>query len=88
MSNNPNPQSYEYIALKQMLQEQKMMLQMLLPKKASLSYIAQSLGQTNEAVRQYLMRHYEENKDYWKEGRKIIVSQAIAIELLMRGNAK
>lgn len=84
MSKNPSSQSIEYCDLVKMILEQKAMLQLLIPQKASISYIAQSLGKSNESVRQFLINHYEESKDFWKEGGKIMVSQKTTIALLMR----
>lgn len=84
MNKETKLETSEFMLLMHMLKEQKTMLEMLMPKKASISYIAQSVGKTNEAVRQFLMNHYKEGKDFWKEGGKIMVSQETAVALMMR----
>lgn len=86
MSMNSTPSGAEYLDLLRMFLELKGMIKLLIPRKASVSYLAESTGKTNEAVRQFLINNYEMDRDFWKEGGKIMVSQETAVAILMRSS--
>lgn len=77
--------SHEYIELRDMINQQNAMLKLLIPDKASVSYVAKATGKSRQAIRQYLFNHFEPEEDYWNEGGLIMMSQKTAVALLMRG---
>ena len=78
----------EYLELKRMLTQVATMLNMIIPPKISVSYIAESTCKSRESVRQYLLNNFQPEKDFWKEGGKIFVSKEVAITLLSKYNNK
>ena len=77
-------QATEYLELKGMLSQQMAMIQMLIPKKASVSYLAESTGKTRNAIRAFLINNFEPDTDYWLEGGKMFASQEAAVAILTR----
>ena len=76
--------SNEYLELKGLLSQQMAMLQLLMPKKASVSFLSESTGKSRQAIRQLLIHNYEPEKDFWNDGGKIYVSQEVATAILAR----
>ena len=76
--------SMDYLELKGMVSKQIGMLQMLIPQKASVSYLAESTGKSRQAIRQFLIKNFDPEEDFWTEGGKIYVSQDTAVAVLMR----
>ncbi|MEA2020050.1 MAG: hypothetical protein U9N59_16600 [Campylobacterota bacterium] len=79
-----NINNMEYIELKGMLSRQTVMLQMLIPKKASVSYLSENIGKSRQSVRQFLINNFEPEEDYWLEGGKMYASQDASVAVLMR----
>lgn len=77
--------STEYIELRDMISQQNAMLKLLIPEKASISYVAKATGKSRQAIRQYLFNHFEPEEDYWNEGGLIMMSQKTAVTMLLRG---
>lgn len=78
--------SHEYIELRDMISQQNAMLKLLVPKKATASFLAKSTGKSRQAIRQYLFNHFEPEVDFWNEGGHIVVSQETAVAILMRNS--
>jgi len=78
----------EYLEIKQMLSQFATMLTMLIPAKVSVSYIAETTNKSRQSVRQYLLNHFEPDKDFWNEGGKTYVSRDVAVTLLSKSNTK
>ena len=76
--------SMEYLELKSMVSKQTGLLQMLVPKKATVSFLAESTGKSRQAISQFLQKNFEPEVDFWKKGGKIFVSQDTAVAVLMR----
>ena len=81
------PANNEYITLRNELLEIKTLLKMLVPKKASIAYLAESTGKSRQAIRNYLLKHFEPEVDYWIEGNKIYVGEHAATHILQRSVA-
>ena len=78
----------ETLEIKNMLGTLVTMLDMLIPKKVSVSYLADSTNKSRQSIRQFLLNNFEYEKDYWKEGGKIYVDKDTAITILSRRNTK
>ena len=76
----------EYIELKGMLSELKRMIKMLIPQKASVSYLAETTGKSRQSIRQFLINNFEPEVDYYIDGGKMYASQKAAITILMRSS--
>ncbi len=75
----------ELDGIKQELKEVKALLRMLIPKgDVPISDIARKTGVTRQAVRDYITKHFEPDKDFFKKNGKIHVSEEVAIQLLQR----
>jgi hypothetical protein len=74
----------DYLELKGMISKQIGMLQMLIPQKATVSYLAESTGKSRQAIRQFLIKNFDPEEDFWTKGGKIYVSQDTAVAVLMR----
>ena len=81
---NVSHDSMDYLELKGMVSKQIGMLQMLIPQKASVSYLAESTGKSRQAIRQFLIKNFEPEVDFWTKGGKMYVSQDTAVAVLMR----
>ena len=88
MNTNNNSTHLEYLEVKRLLTQMATMLNMIIPPKISVSYIAESTCKSRESVRQYLLNNFQPEKDFWKEGGKIFVSKEVAITLLSKYNNK
>jgi len=76
----------EYLEIKGMLSETMSMIQMLIPQKASVSYLAETTGKSRQSIRQFLINNFEPEVDYWLEGGKMYASQKAAITILTRSS--
>ena len=76
----------EYLELKGMLSELKRMIKMLIPQKASVSYLAETTGKSRQSIRQFLINNFEPEVDYYIDGGKMYASQKAAITILMRSS--
>lgn len=80
--------STEYLELKNMLCQMVTMINMLIPQKVSVSYLAESTDKSRQSIRQFLLNNFEPEKDFWNEGGKTYVSKETAISILERENIK
>lgn len=71
----------------QRLQEQSAILNMIVPQKVSISYLAETTGKTRQGIRDYVITHFNPKRDFWKEGGKLFVSRSVATEILMKRSA-
>ena len=78
--------SNEYLEIKNYLTQLATMLEMLIPRKVSVSYLAESTEKSRQSIHQYLMNNFEPEKDFWKEGGKTYVSKDAAISIMQRAN--
>jgi hypothetical protein len=76
----------EYLEMKKILGQLVTMINMIIPTKVSVSYLAESTNRSRQSVRQYLINNFEPEKDFWNEGGKIYVSKDAAISILQRAN--
>ena len=76
----------EYLEIKSYLSQLATMINMLIPTKVSVSYLAESTGKSRQSIHQYLINNFEPDRDFWKEGGKIYVSKDAAISILQRAN--
>jgi hypothetical protein len=67
------------------IEENNALLEMVVPKKVSLSYLVECTGKTRQAMREFIMNNYNPTSDFWKEGGKIFVSRNVATAVLKRG---
>lgn len=87
MKNN-NLENLEYLELKRMLAQLATMINMIIPKKVSVSYLAESTNKTRDGIRKQLMNNFEPEKDFWNEGGKTYVSKEVAIVILQKSSTK
>lgn len=84
-----NSQTFtEYCEVKKMLTQLISMLNMLIPNKVSVSYIAETTGESRQNINQYLYRNFETEKEFWNEGGKTFMNREVAVTLLTRYNNK
>ena len=78
----------EYLELKGMLSELKRMIKMLIPQKASVSYLSETTGKSRQSIRQFLINinNFEPEVDYYIDGGKMYASQKAAITILIRSS--
>jgi len=76
----------EYIELKSMLSELRHMVQMLIPQKATVSYLSETTGKSRQSIRQFLINNFEPEEDYWLDGGKMFASQKAVITILTRSS--
>ncbi len=81
LSSNDN---MEYLELKGMMSKQIGMLKMLIPKQATISFLAENTGKSRQAIRQFLIKNFDPEEDFWTKGGKMYVSQDTAVAVLMR----
>jgi len=73
----------EYLELKGMISKQIGLLQMLIPKQATVSFLVESTGKSRQSIRQFLIKNFEPEEDFWTKGGKMYVSQDTAVAILM-----
>lgn len=78
--------SNKYLEIKNYLTQLATMIEMLIPRKVSVSYLAESTEKSRQSIHQYLMNNFEPDKDFWKEGGKTYVSKDAAISIMQRAN--
>jgi len=88
MKTNKNNKNLEYLELKGMLGQLVTMIDMLIPQKVSVSYLAESTAKSRQAIRQFLINNFEPDVDFWNEGGKTYVSKTAAISILERANTQ
>ena len=76
--------SEEFFELKNLLLEQRALLNLLIPDDVPLSFICDRIGKTRQAVRAYLYYNYLENKDFYLKKGKIYIAKEAAIRILQR----
>jgi len=74
----------EYLEIKSYLTQLATMINMLIPTKVSVSYLAETTGKSRQAIHQYLINNFEPEKDFWREGGKTYVSKNAAISIMQR----
>lgn len=84
MENKLNPT--EYLEIKGMLSQLTYMIKMLIPQKASVSYLSDTTGKSRQSIRQFLINNFEPEVDYWLEGGKMFASQKAVITILTRSS--
>lgn len=84
--NKNNLNSIEYIEIKSMLCELTNMVKMLIPQKATISYLSSITGRSRQSIRQFLINNFEPEVDFWISNGKIYVSQKVAITILTRSS--
>lgn len=72
----------EYFEIKELLLEQKVMIETIFPNKVSISFIKERTGLTRQGIRQKLINNFEPEVDFWQEGGKIFMSKSVALQLL------
>ncbi len=77
-----------YLELKNLILDLRDTIQLIMPKKASVSYICDTTGKSRQTITSFLHNNYEPDVDYWKENGKIMVSKETTIKLLRRYNAR
>jgi len=83
-----NQNNLEYLEMKQILGQLVTMVNMIIPKKVSVSYLSETTGQSRQLIRQSLINNFEPDKDFWNEGGKTFVNKDVAITILERANSK
>jgi len=78
----------EYLEIKNYLTQLATMINMLIPSKVSVSYLAETTNRSRQSIHQYLINNFEPEKDYWREGGKTYVSKDAAISILQRVNTQ
>jgi hypothetical protein len=78
----------EFLEIKSHLTQLATMINMLIPTKVSVSYLAESTGKSRQAIHQYLINNFEPEKDFWREGGKTYVSKDAAVSILQRTNSE
>jgi len=78
----------EYLEIKSYLTQLATMINMLIPQKVSVSYLADNTGKSRQAIHQYLINNFEPEKDFWREGGKTYVSKDAAISILQKTNTE
>jgi len=76
--------SEEFFELKNLLLEQRALLNILIPDDVPISFICDRTGKSRQAVRDYLHYNYQEKKDFYLKKGKIYVAKETAIQILQR----
>ncbi|AXX86498.1 hypothetical protein AMRN_0744 [Malaciobacter marinus] len=76
----------EYLALKSLVLELKEMISLMIPQKASVSYLSETTGKSRQSIRQFLINNFEPEVDYWVDGGKMFASQKAVITILNRSS--
>ncbi len=78
--------SQEYMDLKSSILDLRSMLSLLIPSKATVSFVSETTGKSRQTITQYLQNNFEPEVDYWKENGKIFISKTTALSLLRKYN--
>ena len=76
----------EYLELKGMISSLTSMVKLIIPHKASVSYLSETTGRSRQGIRNFLINNFEPEVDYWVENGKMFTSQATAIAILTRSS--
>ena len=76
--------SEEFFELKNLLLEQRALLNILIPNDVPLSFIVERTCKSRQAVREYLYYNYQEKKDFYLKKGRIYVAKEAAIQILQR----
>lgn len=76
--------SEEFFELKNLLLEQRTLLNILIPNDVPLSFIVERTCKSRQAVREYLYYNYQEKKDFYLKKGRIYVAKETAIRILQR----
>jgi hypothetical protein len=76
--------SEEFFELKNLLLEQRALLNILIPNDVPISYISDRTGKTRQAIRDYLHCNHQENRDFYLKKGKIYIARETAIRILQR----
>lgn len=76
--------SEEFFELKNLLLEQRALLNILIPDDVPLSFICDRTGRSRQALREYLHYNYVENKDFYLKKGKIYIAKEAAVQILQR----
>jgi len=79
-------ESLHFLELKNLLLEQREMLNLLIPKKGTVSFISETTGVSRQTITSYLKANFEPYEDYEKKNGKIFLSKTTTIALLQRYN--
>jgi len=80
--------SQEYLEIKNLLLEQKAMLNMLIPNNATVRTISDMTGKSRQTITKYLKENFEPETDWWQKekGATIYLSKTTTVALLKRYN--
>jgi len=76
------------LEIKQLLSKLLIEINLLIPNKMSVGYIAEVSTMSRQSIHQFLLNNFQEDIDFWKEGSKTFVTKSVGINLLQRSNAK
>lgn len=76
----------EYLELKNLLLDQRAMIEILIPIKSTISHISSITGRSRQTITSFVKNNFEPDVDYWIENGKICVSKTATIELLRKYN--
>lgn len=77
-------ESREFLELKNLLLEQKAMLNMLIPKNGTVSYVCDVTGASRQVITSFLKNNFQPEVDYWLKGGKIFLSKNTTVFLLRK----
>lgn len=88
---NPNNVVNEYVStaefseIRNLLLEQNLFLSMLIPAWMSVPRLCEITGKSRQAIRNYILNHFEPEVDFNLQNGKIFVSKNVAVQILARG---
>ena len=91
MSDNPlnsSDISAMFLELKNLMLEQKIVLDVFLPNEVPLSMIADNLNKSRQTIRAYIISNFEPEVDYQTKNGKIMVSKDAFVKIIGYYNAK
>lgn len=81
----------EMLEIKTMLIEQRNILEKfgkiinnLIPEEVSITYVVEQTGKSRQAVRSYLIEHFNYQSDFYKKGSKIFMTRETAAQIIGR----
>jgi hypothetical protein len=74
--------SMELLEIKNLLLEQRALLDALFPNKISISFVVERTGLSRQGVRKKLIENYDIEDDFWKENGKIFMTKKVALQML------
>ena len=76
----------EILEIKQLIARLLTDINLLIPKKMSVGYISEVTNMSRQAIHKSLINNFEEDKDFWKEGKKIYVTKDTGLYFLHKAN--